>query len=131
MRNLRRSELIRLAEDSARSMGPPGYEQTISWFREACIRCPVLRPDPEQLPGLEEIRANLLVRLQEAKEQGWLGEVTAIEASLAAAEQKLGAMRDLAARAPPSTSACPTSVAPSRASTPSSETRMRSRSAED
>ncbi|MFJ5292984.1 hypothetical protein [Streptomyces sp. NPDC088348] len=30
--------------------------------------------------------------------QGWLGEVAAIEASLAGAEQKLAAMRDLAAR---------------------------------
>ena len=64
----------------------------------ACIRCPVLRPDPEQMPRVEEIHANLLDRLQEAKEQGWLGEVAAIEASLAAAEQKLAAMRDLAAR---------------------------------
>jgi hypothetical protein len=62
----------------------------------ACIRCPVLRPDPEQV-RLEEIHANLLDRLQEAKEQGWLGEVAAIEASLAA-EQKLAVMRDLAAR---------------------------------
>ncbi|MFD5574955.1 hypothetical protein [Streptomyces cadmiisoli] len=42
-------------------------------------------------------RRNLLDRLQEAKEQGWLGKVAAIEASLAAAEQKLAAMRDLAA----------------------------------
>ncbi|MFB6775553.1 hypothetical protein [Streptomyces sp. NPDC056337] len=50
------------------------------------------------MPRLEEIHANLLDRLQEAKEQGWLGEVAAIEASLAAAEQKLAAMRDLAAR---------------------------------
>ncbi|MCG7205330.1 hypothetical protein [Streptomyces arenae] len=39
-----------------------------------------------------------LDRLQEAKEHGWLGEVAAIEASLAAAEQKLAAMRALAAR---------------------------------
>ncbi|MFI0218799.1 hypothetical protein [Streptomyces lydicus] len=49
------------------------------------------------MPRLEEIHANLLDRLQEAKEQAWLGEVAAIEASLAA-EQKLTAMRDLAAR---------------------------------
>lgn len=68
------------------------------WFREACIRCPVLRPDPEQMPRLEEIHANLLDRLREAKEQGWLGEVAAIEASLAAAEQKLAAMRDIVVR---------------------------------
>ncbi|MGA5564339.1 hypothetical protein ACPCUV_24685 [Streptomyces platensis] len=50
------------------------------------------------MPRLEEIHANLLDRLQEAKEQGWLGEVAAIEASLAAAEQKLAAMRDVATR---------------------------------
>jgi hypothetical protein len=50
------------------------------------------------MPRLEEIRANLIDRLQEAKEQGWLGEVAAIEASLAAAEQKLTAMRDMSAR---------------------------------
>ena len=67
-------------------------------FSQRGIRCPVLRPDPEQMPRLEEIHANLLERLQEAKEQGWLGEVAAIEASLAAAEQKLASMRDVAAR---------------------------------
>lgn len=50
------------------------------------------------MPRLEEIYASLLDRLQEAEEQGWLGGVAAIEASLAAAEQKLTAMRDLAAR---------------------------------
>jgi integrase len=64
----------------------------------ACIRCPLLRPDPAQRPRLEEIRANLLDRLQEAKEQGWLGEVAAIEASLAAADQKLQAMQNLATK---------------------------------
>jgi hypothetical protein len=45
-------------------------------------------------PWLEEIRANLGDRLQEAREQGWLGEVAAIETTLAAAAQKLEAMRD-------------------------------------
>jgi hypothetical protein len=43
------------------------------------------------MPRLEEIHANLGGRLQEAKEQGWLGEVAAIEATLAAAAQKLQA----------------------------------------
>ncbi|GHA00426.1 hypothetical protein GCM10010371_69540 [Streptomyces subrutilus] len=43
------------------------------------------------MPRLQEIHANLLDRLREAKEQGWLGEVAAIEASLAAAEHKLAA----------------------------------------
>src|ERR1700730_911022 len=33
----------------------------------------LLRIDPAQMPRLEEIRANLLDRLQEANDQGWLG----------------------------------------------------------
>jgi hypothetical protein len=63
----------------------------------ACVRCPLLRVDPAQLSRLEEIRTNLIDRLQEAKEQGWLGEVAAIETTLAAAEQKLEATRGLTA----------------------------------
>ena len=64
----------------------------------ACVRCPLLRVDPAQIPRLEEIHANLGGRLQEARERGWLGEVAAIETTLAAAAQKLEAMRDLNAR---------------------------------
>lgn len=64
----------------------------------ACVRCPLLRVDPAQKPRLEEIHANLLDRLKEAKEQGWLGEVAAIETTLAAADQKLQAMRKAANR---------------------------------
>ncbi len=45
----------------------------------------ILRVDPAQLSRLEEIDANLADRLQEAKEQGWLGEVAAIETTMAAA----------------------------------------------
>jgi hypothetical protein len=37
---------------------------------------------------LQGIHTNLLDRLREAKEQGWLGEVAAIETTLAAATQK-------------------------------------------
>jgi len=50
------------------------------------------------MPRLEEIHANLGDRLQEAKDQGWLGEVAAIETTLAAAAQKLEAMRDRTTR---------------------------------
>lgn len=50
------------------------------------------------MPRLEAIHANLLDRLQEAKDQGWLGEVAAIETTLAAADQKLAAMHQLAER---------------------------------
>ncbi|MFE6760286.1 hypothetical protein ACFVDQ_42960 [Streptomyces sp. NPDC057684] len=49
---------------------------------------------------MEEVHANLLDRLREAKKQGWLGEVAAIEAGLAAAEQKLAAMDDEAVFGP-------------------------------
>lgn len=58
-----------------------------------CVRCPLLRVDPAQLPRLEEILANLADRLQEAKEQGWLAEVAAIETTMAAAELNLESMR--------------------------------------
>jgi integrase len=64
----------------------------------ACVRCPLLRVDPAQRPRLEEIHANLLDRLQEAREQGWLGEVAAIQITLAAAAHKLEAMRELTDR---------------------------------
>ncbi|MFD8870645.1 tyrosine-type recombinase/integrase [Streptomyces sp. NPDC059590] len=62
----------------------------------ACVRCPLLLVDPAQMPRLQEIHTNLIDRLQEAKVQGWLGEVAAIETTLAAAAQKLQAMRERA-----------------------------------
>jgi hypothetical protein len=50
------------------------------------------------MPRLEEIHDNLFDRLKEAKDQGWLGEVAAIETSVAAAEDKLASMREMAAK---------------------------------
>lgn len=61
----------------------------------ACIRCPMLRPDPAQRQRLESIRANLHERLAEAKRMGWLGEVDGIEISIRAAEDKLGQMTQI------------------------------------
>lgn len=58
----------------------------------ACIRCPVLRPDPRQAGRLAEVIENLMARLAEANVQGWLGEVEGLEASLTAARQKFAAM---------------------------------------
>lgn len=58
----------------------------------ACVRCPLLRVDPDQMPRLQGIHANLVDRLEEAKQQGWLGEVAAIRTTLAAAAQKLEAI---------------------------------------
>jgi len=58
----------------------------------ACIRCPMLRPDPCQRSRLEEIVANLRERLTEAHERGWIGEAEGIEVSIAAAQDKLARM---------------------------------------
>jgi hypothetical protein len=63
----------------------------------ASVGCPLLLVDPAQLPRLEEIRANLADRFQEAKEHGWMGEVAAIETTAAAAAQKRDAVHDLTA----------------------------------
>lgn len=59
----------------------------------ACIRCPMLRPDPDQHQRLQYIIDSLEERIAEAVERGWLGEVDGLRTSLAAAEQKLGQMR--------------------------------------
>jgi integrase len=64
----------------------------------ACIRCPALRPDPEQEPRLTAIIANLHERIAEARQHGWLGEIAGLETSLEAANQKLTTMRRLAER---------------------------------
>lgn len=59
----------------------------------ACVRCPMMRPDPAQQPRLDEIIANLSERLAEARERGWLGDVEGLTTSLAAAQQKHAQMR--------------------------------------
>ena len=64
----------------------------------ACVRCPLLRPDPAQRPRIVQIRDNLTDRISEAEREGWLGEVEGLKVSLAAAEQKLAQLDGLAAR---------------------------------
>ena len=67
----------------------------------ACIRCPMLQPDPAQAQRLVEIIANLHERVREATERGWLGEVEGLTVSLAAARQKLQQMRQIRSRTTP------------------------------
>ncbi|MDQ6837228.1 MAG: site-specific integrase [Actinomycetota bacterium] len=62
----------------------------------ACVRCPLLRPDPTARPRLVEIGDNLVARIDEARRQGWLGEVGGLEITLAATKRKLGEMDQLA-----------------------------------
>jgi hypothetical protein len=58
----------------------------------ACVRCPLLRPDPNQKARLIEIQDNLKARLAEAKQRMWLGEVEGLNIGLAGAEQKPATM---------------------------------------
>ncbi|MGA4980123.1 hypothetical protein [Streptomyces cinereoruber] len=62
------------------------------WFREACIRCPVLQIDPRQRGRLIEIIRNLRERIREARGNGWLGEVEGLQVSLDAATAKLNSL---------------------------------------
>ncbi|MGH8996926.1 MAG: tyrosine-type recombinase/integrase, partial [Acidimicrobiales bacterium] len=55
----------------------------------ACVRCPMLWPDPQQRARLQEIRDNLTARIAEAQREGWVGEVEGLELSLAGAQDKL------------------------------------------
>jgi integrase len=59
----------------------------------ACIRCPMLRPDPHQHERLQGIIDSLNERIAEASERGWHGEVEGLRTSLAAAGQKLTQMQ--------------------------------------
>jgi hypothetical protein len=67
----------------ARAFGTPCIHE------HACVRCPMLWPDPAQRDRLVEIRDNLLDRIAEAEREGWLGEVEGLQVSLAGAEDKL------------------------------------------
>lgn len=55
----------------------------------ACIRCPVLRVDLQQLGRLEAIAGSLKERIVEAEERGWAGEVEQLKISLQAARDKI------------------------------------------
>ena len=65
----------------------------------ACLRCPLLRPDPAQRARLVEIRDNLHARIDEARRENWLGEVDGLQISLNGARQKLAQLDQLSANA--------------------------------
>lgn len=62
----------------------------------ACLRCPLLRPDPADQHRLVEIRDNLTARIAEARREGWLGEVEGLQISLHGARQKLDQLQQIA-----------------------------------
>ena len=64
----------------------------------ACLRCPLLRPDPAQHPRLEQICDNLTARIAEAEAARWIGEAEGLKVSLAGARDKLTQMNQITAR---------------------------------
>jgi integrase len=74
-----------------RSYGTPCIHE------HACLRCPLLRPDPAQRDRLADVCANLTDRISEAEREGWLGEVDGLRVSLAAARQKITQIDELTA----------------------------------
>ncbi|MER6076609.1 site-specific integrase, partial [Streptomyces sp. NPDC001817] len=64
----------------------------------SCLRCSLLRPDPDQRHRIVAIRGNLLDRIAEAEKEGWLGEVEGLKVSLAGAVQKLAQLDEWAHR---------------------------------
>ena len=64
----------------------------------ACLRCPLLRPDPAQHPRLAQICDNLTARIAEAEAARWTGEAEGLKVSLAGARDKLTQMNQITAR---------------------------------
>ncbi|MFF3315865.1 hypothetical protein ACFYV5_10180 [Streptomyces sp. NPDC003035] len=54
----------------------------------ACIRCPLLRVNPQMAFRLEEIETDLIARRARADAEGWLGEIEGIDLTLRLLRQK-------------------------------------------
>jgi hypothetical protein len=73
-------------------------------FREACLRCPMLRMDPTPIPRLLQIEANTRERLEEAHQMQWLGEVSGLQEGLRHIAEKKRQAQRLKELADPTTS---------------------------
>ncbi|HME74264.1 MAG TPA: integrase [Mycobacterium sp.] len=81
------------------SLGTCGRSYATPCIHEhSCIRCPLLRPDPAQRSRIAEVSDNLVSRIDEARREGWLGEVEGLKISLAAARGKLAQLDELTSR---------------------------------
>src|SRR5271169_4879014 len=81
------------------ALGDCGRAYGTSCIHEhSCVRCPLLRVFPDQRPRLVDIRDNLMVRIDEAQREGWLGEAEGLKVSLGAANAKLAQVDRLATR---------------------------------
>jgi integrase len=72
------------------SLGTCGRSYATACIHEhSCLRCTLLRPDPAQRHRLVDVRDNLIARIDEARREGWLGEVEGLQISLTGARAKL------------------------------------------
>jgi Phage integrase family len=95
------------------SLGTCGRSYGTACIHEhSCIRCPLLRPDPAQRQRLLDVRDNLIARIEEARRQGWLGEVEGLQISLAGARAKLTQLDQIASRRAPINLGVPTRTRP-------------------
>ena len=62
------------------------------------LRCPLLRPDPDERGRLTQVRDNPLDRIAEAETNRWFSEVEGVKVSLAGARDKLAQMDQIATR---------------------------------
>jgi hypothetical protein len=82
------------------ALGTCGRSYSTTCIHEhACLRCPLLRPDPAQRPRLIEVRDSLIARIAEARRESWLGEVDGLQITLAGARQKMDQIEQMTARA--------------------------------
>ena len=83
------------------SLGTCGRSYATACIHEhSCLRCPLLRPDPAQRQRLLDVRENLLARIEEARREGWLGEVEGLQISLAGARTKLTQVEQMTSTGP-------------------------------
>jgi integrase len=83
------------------SLGTCGRSYATACIHEhSCLRCPLLRPDPAQRQRLLDVRENLLARIDEARREGWLGEVEGLQISLAGARTKLAQVEQMTSTSP-------------------------------
>jgi len=90
----------------ARAFGTPCSHE------HACVRCPMLWPDPDQRDRLVDIHHNLQARIAEAEREGWLGEIEGLQVSLAGARSKLDQIDRRSDKHPAVALGIPTLLAP-------------------
>jgi hypothetical protein len=81
----------------------------------ACVRCPMLRMDPTQLPRLLQIEHDTHRLLAEAQQNGWEGEAAGLEDTLGHIADKKAQVQRIQANSPGSTTAVWLTLSPAHA----------------